>query len=262
MVTKVFGTIGDPIDQVRSPMIFNKMFRDMNVDAVMVPIHVRPSHFTQSLDGLFCIENVAGLIITIPHKIAAANFLSSERRSGRVSIAGAANALRRSGKGWEGDLFDGEGFAKGMASAGYVLKGKACAVVGCSGAGAAIALALLDRDVARLSLWDRDASRSELLAARIGPLYNIEILIRPPLIGDDIVINATPLGMSPEDSLPFNVDELRSDVVVAEVIMKPARTNLLVRAAELGLKTHEGRHMLDHQVDAIWDYFNLPRMGG
>ena len=241
-------------------MIFNKLFRDINVDAVMVPMHVRPGHFSQSLDSLLLIENVAGLIVTMPHKIQAASALSEGVPSSRVLIAGSANALRRSDRGWEGDLFDGEGFAKGMISAGHVLKGKACAVVGCGGAGAAIALALLDRDVAQLSLWDTDARRSELLAARIGPLYNIEIIIRPPLKRNDIVINATPLGMNPTDSLPFNVDELRPDVVVAEVIMKPARTKLLVRAAELGFKTHEGRHMLDHQVDAIWDYFNLPRV--
>ena len=62
------------------------------------------------------------------------------------------------------------------------------------------------------------------------------------------------------DPLPFDVDELQSDVVVAEVVMKPMRTKLLIRAAELGFKTHEGRHMLDHQVEAIWDFFRLPRV--
>ena len=258
MVTKVFGIIGDPIDQVRSPTIFNKLFQERGVDAVMVPMHVRPSFFTQLLEGLLHIENVCGLIITIPHKTIAASFLTSGYRSSRASIAGAVNALRRCREGWEGDLFDGEGFAKGMEAAGFAITGKNCAVVGCGGAGSAIALALLDRKIVQLSLWDTEKSKCEVLAARLQALYNAKIIVRAPLKSDDIVVNATPLGMLPTDSLPFNVDDLRSDVVVADVIMRLPRTKLIIRAAELGLKTHEGRHMLDHQVDAIWDYFRLP----
>jgi shikimate dehydrogenase len=262
MVTKVFGIVGDPIDQVRSPMVFNDLFRERNIDAVMVPMHVRTNDFARSLDGLLLVENVAGLIITIPHKVAAAKCLSGGSVSRRVAIAGAANALRRYGGGWEGDLFDGEGFAKGMEAVGYAIKGMSYAIVGCGGAGSAIALALLDREVAQLSLWDTQRSRSEVLATRIRALYKTQIEIREPNKGDDVVINATPLGMGITDPLPFDVDELQSDVVVAEVVMKPVRTKLLMRAAELGFKTHEGRHMLDHQVEAIWDFFRLPRVGG
>ena len=259
MVTKVFGIIGDPIEQVRSPTIFNKLFQERGVDAVMVPMHVRRSLFSQSLDGLLHIENVAGLIITIPHKTMAASFLTSGYRSSRASIAGAANALRRCQGSWEGDLFDGEGFAKGMEAAGFVITGKNCAVVGCGGAGSAIALALLDRRIAQLSLWDTEEYKCEVLAARLGALYSAKIIVGAPRKSDDIVLNATPLGMLTTDSLPFNVDDLRSDVVVADVVMKPSRTRLIIRAADLGLKTHEGHHMLDHQVEAIWDYFGLPR---
>jgi len=262
MATKVFGIVGDPIDQVRSPMIFNSLFRERVVDAVMVPLHIRPSDFSQSLGALLLIENVAGLIITVPHKVQAASCLSGGLASSRVAVAGAANALRRTVGGWEGDLFDGEGFAKGMEAAGYVIKGKNCAIVGCGGAGSAIALALLDREIAQLSIWDTQRSRSEVLAARIRTLHRTQVEIREPKKGDDIVVNATPLGMAPTDPQPFSVDELQSDVLVAEVIMKPVRTKLLIRAAELGFKTLEGRHMLDHQVEAIWDFFRLPRLGG
>jgi shikimate dehydrogenase len=260
MATKVYGIIGDPVDQVRSPTVFNQLFWERNVDAVMVPVHVRPSDFPNALDGLFLIRNLDGLIITVPHKVEAARSLSGTLASRRVSIAGAANALRRTYKGWEGDLFDGEGFAKGMEAAGHVFKGKAFAIVGCGGAGSAIALAMLDRDVAKLNLWDTQRSRSEALAQKLGALYKTQIEIREPEKGDDVAINATPLGMDPADPLPFDVDNLRPDVVVAEVIMKPVRTKLIIRATELGFKTHEGWHMLDHQVEAIWDFFKLPRV--
>ena len=255
-MTKVFGIIGDPIEQVRSPMVFNTLFRERNIDAVMVPLHVRPNQLVQVLEGLRAIENLGGVIITIPHKTMAASFAFN--KSTRVTIANAANALRPCEGGWECDLFDGEGFARGMEVAGHQLDKKSCALVGCGGAGAAIALALLDRGVVRLSLFDTDRKKCEDLAERLRGNHKTEITTSPPRNGGDIVINATPLGMNPDDPLPFDLELLRSDAIVADVIMKPPRTKLLTRAAVLGLLTQEGRHMLDNQIDSIWEFFRLP----
>jgi shikimate dehydrogenase len=256
-LTRVFGIVGDPIDQVRSPAVFNALFRERNVDAVMVPFHVRPSDLASALEGLRRIENLGGLIITVPHKTAAARIAS--KSSWRVSIAQAANALRPVHGGWEADLFDGEGFARGMEAAGYGLRGKRCAVVGCGGAGAAVALALLERDIGQLGLWDSDGSRCESLAARLRPARDIEITVRAPDDRDDIAINATPLGMDARDPLPFRVEQLGSAAIVAEVVMKPPKTRLLELASERGLRTQEGRHMLDNQVESIWEFFGLRR---
>ena len=252
----VFGIVGDPIDQVRSPSVFNALFRERNVDAVMVPLRVRPEDLAAALQGLRRVGNLGGLIVTVPHKMAAASI--AVKTSGRVAIVHAANALRPGDDGWEADLFDGEGFARGMEAAGYVLRGKRCAIVGCGGAGAAIALALLERDVAQLGLWDRDQSRCESLALRLRPVCAIEIAIRAPDDRDDIAINATPLGMGAGDPLPFRVEQLGSAAIVADVVMKPPRTRLLEVASQRGLRTQEGRHMLDYQVQSIWEFFGLP----
>jgi shikimate dehydrogenase len=255
-VTKLFGIIGDPIEQVRSPMVFNTLIRERNIDAVMVPLHVRANQLAQALEGLRCIENLAGVIITIPHKTMAANI--AIKKSPRVTIANAANALRPCEGGWESDLFDGEGFVRGMETAGHQLRQKSCALVGCGGAGAAIALALLDRGVVQLSVWDTDRSKCEILVERLRSIHKAEIVISLPRNSEDIVINATPLGMNPNDPLPFDLELLRSDAIVADVIMKPPRTKLLIRAAELGLTNQEGCHMLDNQIDSIWKFFRLP----
>jgi shikimate dehydrogenase len=254
-VTKVFGIIGDPIEQVRSPTVFNTLFREKNIDAVLVPLHVRPNQLAQVLEGLRGIENLSGVIITIPHKTMAANI--AMKKSPRVTIANAANALRPCEGGWECDLFDGEGFARGMEVTGHQLQKKNCALVGCGGAGAAVALALLDRGVAQLSLWDTDRQKCKDLADRLRGIHKAEITISPPK-EEDIVINATPLGMNPNDPFPFDLELLRADAIVADVIMKPPKTKLLIRAAELGLTTHEGRHMLDNQINSIWEFFRLP----
>ena len=131
-MTKLFAIIGEPIAQARSPEVFNRLFEERGVDAHMAPMLVKASGVAQSLAGLRAIENMAGLIITAPHKAAAARMLKST--SERVRISGVVNALRPCTGGWEGDLFDGEGFARGMEAGGHALNGARCALVGCGGA--------------------------------------------------------------------------------------------------------------------------------
>jgi shikimate dehydrogenase len=254
--TRIFGIIGDPIAQARSPEVFNALFRQRGVDAVMVPLHVGGAELEPVLQGLRGVRNLGGLVITVPHKPAAAALL--RRRSERVAISGVANVLRPVADGWDGELFDGEGFALGLAARGFGLTGKNCAVVGAGGAGSAIALALAARRIAALSLWDIDQGRAAALAQRLAPHCAVPITIRPPGTETDLAVNATPLGMRPDDPLPFEVSGLGANVLVADAVMKPPLTRLLIAARERGCATQEGRHMLDHQVEAIWKFFGLP----
>jgi shikimate dehydrogenase len=255
-MTQLFAIIGDPIAQVRSPEVFNQLFRRRGVDAVMVPMLVHPGEFNASISGLRAIENIQGLIVTVPHKTAAARLVETVSR--RVTVARAANALRPCSGGWEGELFDGEGFATGVEAEGHELKGKHCALVGCGGAGAAIALALLDRNVASLSIWDVDETKAADLAQRLRSAGTLEVRISLPNSKTDVAINATPLGMAEDDPVPIDLDVLRQGALVAEAIMKPSRTRLLREAQQRGHRIQEGRHMLDNQVEAIWSFFGLP----
>jgi shikimate dehydrogenase len=255
-MTQLFAIIGDPVAQVRSPEVFNQLFRHRGVDAIMVPMLVHPDEFDTSLSGLRAIENIEGLIVTVPHKTAAARLVKTASR--RVTIAKAANALRPCSGGWEGELFDGEGFAAGMEAEGHELKGRHCALVGCGGAGAAIALALLERNVASLSIWDVDETKAADLAQRLRSAMPLEVRISPPNSKTDVAINATPLGMAEDDPVPIRLDALRQGALVADAIMKPLRTRLLREAQQRGHSIQEGRHMLDNQVEAIWSFFGLP----
>jgi shikimate dehydrogenase len=255
-MTQVFGIIGDPIAQVRSPEVFNRLFRERQLDAIMVPMLVTADGLENALAGLHVIGNLGGLIITVPHKPAAAGLLLS--RSESVRIAGAANALRPVAGGWDGALFDGEGFAIGLEARGYRLSGKHCSIVGAGGAGAAIALALLQREIGSLSVWDVDLKKVEALLQRLGSVSSVPMSIKRPDRDSDLAVNATPLGMQPYDPLPFDVQSLRSDALVADAIMKPPLTRLLLEAGQRGRAIQEGRHMLDNQVSAIWRFLGLP----
>ena len=66
--TKIYGCIADPIDHVKAPTIFTSIFKEKNIDAVLVPIHANESDLKDVIDSLKLIKNFKGLTVTIPHK--------------------------------------------------------------------------------------------------------------------------------------------------------------------------------------------------
>lgn len=255
MARALYAIIGDPIAQARSPDVFNALFMQRRIDAEMIALEVGASEFVQVLDGLIGVRNFRGAVITIPHKTTAAAI--AKESSGRVLIAGAANALRPVSTGWSADLFDGVGFVAGLTSRGHDVAGSTAAVVGAGGAGLAIAAALLDAGAGLVAIDDKDAQRAELAVARLGATYPGRIVRRSPGSQDDLVVNATPVGMQPSDPLPILLDDVRPEAVVADAIMKPPVTLLLEEARRRGHPILEGRHMLEGQVEAIWKFLDM-----
>ncbi|WP_077002317.1 shikimate dehydrogenase [Variovorax sp. KK3] len=255
MARKLYAIIGDPIDQARSPEVFNRFFSERGVDAEMVALHVRADQLQAALDGLAAIENFGGAIITIPHKPAAAALAAS--CSPRVRIAGVANALKPGADGWSAELFDGLGFVEGLARGGHSADVPSAAVVGAGGAGLAIAAALLDAGAARVAIDDIDTARAAAAHRTLSTTYAGRVEQRRPGPEDAIVVNATPVGMRADDPLPIDLEPLAAHALVADAIMKPPRTRLLEEAARRGHPTHEGRHMLDAQADALWRFLGM-----
>jgi shikimate dehydrogenase len=255
MTRRLNAIIGDPIAQARSPEVFNRLFAERGVDAEMVALHVRPAQLQAALDGLAAIENFGGAVITIPHKPAAAALAA--QRSPRVQLAGAANALKRTPAGWAADLFDGVGFVAGLARSGRRPDIESAAIVGAGGAGVAIATALLEAGAGRVALHDIDVARAEAACLRLSATWPGRVEVRLPGSSDRIVVNATPAGMRETDPLPIDLGKLDPRALVADAIMKPPRTALLIEAARRGHPVQEGRHMLDAQAEALWDFLDM-----
>jgi shikimate dehydrogenase len=89
--TRVFGIVGHPIEQVRSPEMFTAEFRRRGRDAILVPMHVLPDAFDAVLPQLLKMQNLGGLVFTIPYKARTA--------AGRQKSSTDRVALRRSGGG-------------------------------------------------------------------------------------------------------------------------------------------------------------------
>lgn len=257
--TRLIAHLGFPTESFKAPMIYNPWFAANGLDIKVMPIGVKPQAFADLLRSLFRTTNVIGALITMPHKVATAELV--QKLSPTAKIAGACNAVRVNEAGeLEGDMFDGEGFVRGMLQRGQAAQGKRALVVGCGGVGCAISASLAAAGVAALTLYDSRRESSEALAARLQhhyPQLQLTIGERDPQ-GHDIVVNATPLGMQQGDPLPLDVSRLAPGCFVGEVVMKSAVTPFLQAARERGCVTQQGVDMLFEMIPAYLEFFGLP----
>jgi shikimate dehydrogenase len=256
--TRVLGILAHPTEHVKAPPLINRIAAARGRDAVMVPFNVAPDDLHRVVDALRTVESFDGAIVTVPHKQAILRFC--DEISPQAQAVGAANVLRREVDGrLVGHQLDGVGFVAGLRSQGIVVEGRAVCLAGAGGAANAIAFALAEAGVARLTLSNRTRDKIEALGAAIRkahPSLDVSFGDGNPE-GHDIVVNGTTLGMRETDSLPFDVSRLAPGMVVAEVIMQPVMTTLLAAAQAAGCRIHLGHHMLDHQLQLMADFLGL-----
>lgn len=251
--TRVFMIAGSPVNQVQAPAIFNRVFQRFGVDAVLVPVLVAPGQLPAFARVVLEAGNVDGLWLTVPHKPTLMPWLAAVDEAGRV--AGSVNAVRRRPDGsLEGGMFDGNGLVSALRHFGVVPEGIRVLLVGTGGAGAAIATALLGAGVSQLALHDL-GDRADALAQRLND-PRVRVGGADPA-GFDLAINATPLGLHPDDPLPFDVSRLDAHAKVVDILMKHAPTPLLRACASRGIEAHPGFEMLVQQVPDYLRFFGM-----
>jgi shikimate dehydrogenase len=254
--TRLYGIVGDPIAQVRSPQVFTERFAALGANAILVPVHIREPQFEAVFPALLDVANLDGLLVTVPFKVRALRYAA---RTGQAAgIIGAVNALRREADGsWIGEMFDGEGFVRALEAKGASARGRHVLQFGAGGAGSAIACALSQAGAARIDLVDPLAERARALAARLRAAFpSCEYTVASGRAGPvDLIVNASTVGMRPDDGLPGDVGELGPDVVVGDVIIKPTPTALIRAATAAGCTWLDGRDMHTGQSGAIVEFF-------
>lgn len=254
--TRIYPILGDPIAQVHCPELLNPYFRKLGIDAVMIPLHVPAGTLAECFRAIRTMQNVGGVVVTIPHKAVMASLI--ERLVGRGKRLAAVNIARREPDGsWSGDHLDGVGFVASLRQRGWAVENKHVFLSGCGGAGSAIADALAEASVASVCLYDADPFRVGSLTSILERCYP-GLLISQGLRESqhfDLVINATSLGMREEDPLPIPQSMLRPGRMVADIIMTPARTRLLETAERLGCEVHYGKPMLTAQIEMMVAFF-------
>jgi shikimate dehydrogenase len=225
--TKIWGILADPIGHVRTPQALNAMMARNGIDGVMIPVHVAAEGLATIVQALRLMRNLEGFVVTVPHKTAMAG-LCDEVSHAAASI-GAVNVVRRQSDGrLIGGILDGLGF-------------------------------LAEANVGRMMLANRTRSKSLDLAARLAEFFPdllVDVDANGPA-GYDLVVNATSLGLRVGDPLPVNVESLKPGQIVAEILMEPAMTPLLVEAQHRGCTIHTGRPMLECQLDLMAEFLGM-----
>ena len=256
----VFAMLAHPVGHAKSPGMFNALFEDRGLDSLMVPMTCLPEAFDQLWAGLTAMSNLRGVIVSIPFK---AKVLEKAKTAHpRAARVGAANVVRRlQSGGWEADNFDGLGFLLGMKAAGHQIAGKRVLQVGAGGGGSSIAYCLAEAGALELTLADIDTVRVAALAKGVQAAFpSCKVRVGPADPGGmELVVNATPVGMRPDDPLPLPVDRLTAAMTVADIIMEPRETRLLAEARRRGCTVQPGQPMMDCQMQAMAEFFDVER---
>jgi shikimate dehydrogenase len=253
--SRVFGVIAHPVTHVRAPMVFNPRFAAAGSGHVMIPIDAPPAVLETIVRGLQNTANFDGLAVTIPHKLAMAELCDELGTVARLT--GAVNAVRFDADGTvHGDNFDGAGFVAGCRGNGFEVTGKNILILGAGGAARAIAAALCEAGVGRLTIANRNLEKAQALVDLLrheGGFENVSAAALADTDGanTDMIINSTSLGLQADDDLPLALDKVSKGTVIADIIMVPAETKWLQAAAAAGFPVHYGRHMLDYQIELI-----------
>ena len=248
--TRIHLIVGDPIAQVKTPAGLTRVFAERGADAICIPMQVPPRDFDAFMSAAKRVLNIDGIVITVPHKLAAVRHCDT--LSERARILGAVNVMRREGDGrWFGDMVDGVALVAALHASGFDPMDRRALVVGAGGAGSAVALALMEAG-ARLSVCDVDTGRRDELVKRLAPLGQVAAGSSDPS-GFDLVVNATPMGMTPADPLPVDATRLASKALVADFVTKPAVTPLLEAARRRGSPIVTGEAIF--RGDILADFF-------
>jgi shikimate dehydrogenase len=248
--TRIHLIVGDPIAQTKSPAGLTRVFAERGVDAVCIPMQVAVADFDGFMSAAKRVRNIDGIVVTVPHKLAAARHC--DKLSECARLLSAVNAMRRERDGsWSGDMTDGVALVAALRAERFEPKGARALVVGAGGAGSAVVLALAQAG-ARVAVHDIDAARRDDLRARLAA-YEVAAGSADPA-GCALVVNATPLGMAAGDPLPLAVDKLAAGAFAADLVTKPAVTPFLEGARRRGSPILTGEGMFMAQAGILVDF--------
>lgn len=246
--TRLCAVLGSPIQHSASPAMHNAAFAALGLNWRYLAFEVDPKNLRAAIEGARAM-NFAGLNLTVPHKLLAVDMVDELDASAKTW--GAVNTIKFESGRAIGFNTDAEAIATSLREDLKVeLRGAKVLLLGAGGAGRTAALKLAAENVAELFLVNRTASKAVEIAAEIKKQFpSIKVSVGYPKSDVDLLLNATSLGLKPEDAAPLDekLYSLKQTRAVYDMIYKPAETKLLVAAQAAGCRTANGIGMLVHQ---------------
>ena len=242
--TQLYGIIGNPVRKSLSPVIHNRAFRRMGINAAYLAFEV--DNIEEVLDGIKGL-GIQGVSVTMPFKNRVIPFLDElDRLAGKI---GSVNTIVNRGGKLVGHNTDHFGALKALEDK-VDLDEKKVILLGAGGAARAIAYGLRERGC-DVTVCNRSSERGTTLAKDLGYAYRPLSALgeaHEDTLEADLVINATSVGMVPgETESPLPKQILRKGMTVMDIVYRPLRTRLLQEAEEQGCETIDGLEMLAYQ---------------
>jgi len=254
----LYCVIGDPIAQSKSPLMHNKAFQELGLNAIYGAFQVKEeelAHFMQEVRDC----GIAGLNVTIPHKLNVMAYLDEIDQDAQE--LGAVNTIvNRDGK-LIGYNTDGIGYVRSLKEEAIEsLEQKHIVVIGAGGAARGIVHALLKEKPASIVLVNRSVDRAQQLASSLNHRGIITVRSLDQLEEAcgiaDVVINTTSVGMYPNaDEQPAQGAWLKAGAVASDLIYNPLYTRFVDDAEQHGCKKHGGLGMFIYQGAYAFEYW-------
>jgi shikimate dehydrogenase len=249
-----FYLLGYPVGHSVSPAMHNAAFVEKGLSHSYSALGVPPDQLAQIIDTRIRVENFGGANVTIPHKIEIIKFLDELATTSQT--VGAVNTLEHKDNVLIGHNTDAVGGIRALTEAYGNLSQAKVVLLGAGGAASALATELAPI-VDDLMILNRSVERAKMLSERLGENTGYDSINNQVCIDSaDILINATPVGMSPKTGeSPVESRRLHTGLLVYDIVYNPLKTKLLIDAERAGARTLGGLWMLVYQgVEAfkIW----------
>ena len=256
------GVFGDPVGHSLSPQIQNAALTKRGLKMQYTRFEIRPDDLAQALN-LAREREFLGLNLTVPHKVSALELVDEVDANARE--IGAVNTIKIDGGKLHGFNTDGKGFARAVHEEfGVDVRNLRVLILGAGGAARAIARQCAKERCERLVVASRTLDQAVSLTNELrgyfsgpkvfGPVPRLhaipweESAFRFQIGHIDLVVNATPLGLSPEDVSPISAHVLEPHLMVYDTIYaKDRHTPLVTAAGEAGARAASGLSLLLHQ---------------
>jgi len=250
--TKMCVIIGNPVEHSLSPAMHNAAYEALGIDNqfVFAAAKVKVEDVKKVVEAVR-VMGIRGLTCTIPHKLEVMKYLDEidliAQKIGAVNtVVNDDGVLRGYNTDWLGVVTPLKKVVK--------LKGKKVAILGAGGAARAMSYGAM-AEGAKLKIFNRDFEQAKSLAQEFEGEAGDFSEIRE-LIDFDIIMNATPVGMTPRENQTLVPEELfNANQVVFDAVYTPRETRLLREAKLRGAKIITGLEMLLYQGTAQFELY-------
>ena len=254
--TKIVGVIGHPIKHTLSPAMHNYAFNKLKLDYVYLPFDISSTGLKDSLTGMIAL-GIKGINVTVPHKERIMEYM--DELSDSAKIVGAVNTVVNDNGNLIGYNTDVNGIIKTLEEFKDDINGKTVSVLGAGGAARSVIYTLINNfNVKKINIINRTVEKAESLKDYFSSKMLFEKIKTYELIPPDVteilaksklIINASSIGMSPEDDdSPTTIPEsFSNNQIVFDIVYNPRETKFLALAKSQGALTINGLKMFVEQ---------------